>query len=121
MPEGLKIFVGGIVVLALFAAHIWLLGLLNDKLDSRAEAVEAANLGQASATAERLVVQLGTILIKTIRALAWLTGLLVPPCLVLIVYEGAWLYLPIVTALSLGMLLIVNWSDLTLRALNRET
>jgi len=118
MFGSLTILIGGITVLVLFVGQIWLLGMLNDKLNVRAEAIEAANPGQANVKAERLVRRLGKGALQCVRATVWLIGLMVLPALILIVYEGAWTRLPLVFALTLGISLIEGWSSRTLNALD---
>lgn len=120
MPEGLNIIAGGAAVMALFAAWVWLFGLLNDKLKSRAESIEAGNVGQQKQKAERLVRLIGVVTINLIHAFAWLSGLLILPGFLIIVYQGAWLFVPIVFVLSLVPFLILNWTERTLQALGRE-
>jgi hypothetical protein len=107
-------------VIALFAAWVWLFGLLNDRLNAKADAVEAENVGQAKAKAERLVKLLGTIIIYIIHCAAWISGLFLLPAFMMVVYLGVWLWVPVIFVLSAVPALILNWTERTLKALDRE-
>ena len=117
MLVGAKIFAGGMAVILLFVGQIWLLGLLNDRLDANAKAEEAATPGLANYKAKRLVRWLGMSILSGIKALAWLSGLAVLPAFGMIVYEGAWAILPFVVALTFGFSFVERWASRNLEAL----
>lgn len=117
MLDAFRIFVGGMAAILLFAGGVWLLGLVNDRRNAKAKAEEAANPGQASEQATRLVFWIGKSLLTVVRAIAWLVGLVVLPAFAMIVYQGVWEFLPLVVALTFGSFFIERWAFRILNAL----
>lgn len=115
--SGISFFLGGMAVLVLFVGQILLLAPLFDWWDNRAKAAEAANPGQASLKAELLVRRLGEAVLEGVHAIAWLSGLLVLPLLIVIVHGGSWIMLPAVFALTLVQGVVCSWTSRKLEAL----
>jgi hypothetical protein len=107
--------------MVLFVGQILLLAPLFDSWNDRSKAIEAATPGLARFKAELFVRRLGEIFLKSIHALAWLSGLFVLPWLFVIVHVGSWVMLSAVTALMLGQCLKCNWASWNLEALKKRT
>jgi hypothetical protein len=116
----MNIFLGGMAALLLFVGHIMVLGKLNDLWNAKEKSLEASNPGEAKIKAESLARKIGVAVLLIMQFTGWVAGLFLLPALLMMIYDGRWILLPIIFIATLILFLLVGWVDRKLVSLTKN-